>query len=196
MTTTTLTTELEAVNTLLASIDEAPVSSLALAGLYPLQKAKETLSEACRAVQVMGWAFNTEDGASLSPDVAGLVNLPGNTLRFTPDPNQAFRAIARGLALYNLDTRSSVFPSAVKGTLVVLLPWDSLPEAARFYIVIRAARTLQGRSPVADSTYRYTEADEQAASLALSTEEAETSTHNMLTDSWSVGSVLVGREMY
>lgn len=190
MTATTLTSELEAVNIILSSIDEAPVSSLALAGLFPLQRSKDVLSEASRAVQSMGWAFNTEEGATLSPDGGGLIAIPGDTLRFVPDAGQAQQAIARGLSLYNLTTRSSVFSGPIKGTRVVLLAWDSLPQAARHYITIRAARTLQGRTPVSDSTYRYTEADEQAASLALATEEDETRPANMLTDSLSVASVL------
>ncbi|NCT81912.1 MAG: hypothetical protein GXC94_02100 [Comamonadaceae bacterium] len=196
MTAKTLTSELEAINILLASVDEAPVSSLALTGLYPLQKAKDTLSEASLAVQSMGWSFNTEEGFLISPDVDGKVTLPAFTLRFRVDPGQGLDAVARGLTLYNRKTHSTVFSDAVKGTLISLLDWDSLPQAARHYITIRAARTLQGRSPVSDSTYRYTEADEQAAGLALSTEEAETSHHNMLRDSWSVGSVLFDRDLY
>ena len=53
------TTELEAVNTMLAVLGEAPVNSIT--GTLPLDAslAKTTLSEINREVQSAGWHFNT-----------------------------------------------------------------------------------------------------------------------------------------
>ncbi|MFN3914738.1 MAG: hypothetical protein ACK4K3_07445 [Aquabacterium sp.] len=193
MTTTSLTTELEAVNTILESIDEPPVSSLALTGLYPLEKVKGILNEVSRVIQSKGWAFNTEREVevALAPD--GTATLPANCLYFDADPD--FPVIARGLRLYDTKKRSYVLDRAPKGTAVFLLPWDELPQAARHYITLRSCRTAQGRSSISESTYRYTEQDVVAAEQALGETESSTGDYNMLTDSWSVASVLQGREL-
>lgn len=196
MTTTTLTSELEAINTILEACDEAPVTSLALSGLYPLDKAKRALTEASRAVQTSGWQFNTEAGylVTLAGDLSA--TLPDNTLDFAPDKAAAptMSLVLRGTRLYDRKAHSYILKSAPTGTLVVLLGWDELPQPARQYITIRAASTMQGRSSVSDSTYRYTQEDEQDARLALEDSEAGTGSFNMLTDSRSVGSVLLNHD--
>lgn len=193
MTSVSLTTELEAVNTILEATDEPPVSSLALTGLYPLEKAKGILNEVSRTVQSKGWAFNTEDRVSVSLAPDGTAQLPSNCLSFDADPGHP--VVARGLRLYDKEKRTFVLHKEPVGTAVFLLPWDDLPQAARHYITLRACRTAQGRSSISESTYRYTEQDVLDAEHALGEVEATTGDHNMLTDSWSVASVLHGREL-
>lgn len=196
MTALTLTSELEAINTMLEAAEEAPVASLALSGLYPLDKAKGILSETSRVVQSMGWKFNTEYGFPLNKDVNGNIPVPSNAVKVDVDDCYTdVDPVQRGLKLYDAKNHTAVFTQNLKATVVFLLAWDDLPQPARHYITIRAARTMQGRSSVSELTYRYSEADEQAALLALSDHEADTGDHNMLRDSWSVASVLYSREM-
>jgi hypothetical protein len=194
MTTTALTSELEAINIILQAAEEAPVQSLALTGLYPLDKAKGILSEASAAVQSTGWKFNSEEDFSVSPDGAGQITLPANMLRFDVAPSNSYKAVQRGTRLYDAQSHSYVFSGAVKGTAVFLLSWDELPQPARYFVAIKAARTMQGRSSISESAYRYSLDDEQAARLALSEHETVTGDYNMLRDSWSCASVLQGRE--
>jgi len=197
MTATTLSTELEAINTMLESAEEAPVGALTLTGLYPLDKARGILSETSRVVQAMGWKFNTEDGFPFMRDPNGLIVLPDNLL--TLDVDDVFLAsidpVQRGNRLYDARNHTYTFTQDVTGTAVWLLGWDDLPQPARHYITIRAARTMQGRSSVGQSTYRYSQDDEQAAMLSLQELESQSGDHNMLRDSLSVSSVLYGREM-
>ena len=195
MTSTALTSELEAVNTILAAIDESPVSSLSLSGLYPLEQAKAALSEASRAVQSTGWAFNTEEGFSATKDGSGQITLAGNVLAFAPDASLTIDPVLRGSRLYDRKAHSYVFTANVTGTAVFLLGWDELPQAARHYITIRAAKTLQGRTSVPDSTYKYTQADLDEALLRLTAAEDADDRFNMLTDSWSVAGVIYDRDM-
>lgn len=196
MTLTTLTSELEAVNTMLEAAEEAPVASLALAGLYPLDRAKAILSETSRVVQSGGWKFNTEYEFPLTRDGAGLITLPDNAARVDVDnKHDDVDPVQRGLRLYDSKRHTYTFARDLTATVVFILGWDELPQPARHYITIRAARTLQGRSAVSESAYRYSADDEQCALLALSDHEAEVGDHNMLRDSWSVGSVLFDREM-
>jgi hypothetical protein len=190
--TTALTSQLEAINIILEAAEEAPVSSTSLSGLYPLDKAMRILTETSRAVQSVGWKFNTEDDFPLARDVSDNIPLPDNTL--TVDVNDEFNdkvnAVQRGSRLYDLKDHSYVFEQDLKATMVFFLDWDELPEPARHYICIRAARTMQGRSSISESVYRYSQDDEQAAYIALSEHEAETGDYNMLRDSVSCASVL------
>lgn len=196
MTLTTLTSELEAINTMLEACEEAPVASTALSGLYPLERAKGILSETSRVVQSMGWKFNTEYEFPLTRDENGAIALPANAMKVDVDDRWTnVDPVQRGLKLYDSKAHSYTFTTDLTATVVFALAWDELPQPARHYITIRAARTMQGRSSVSEGVYRYSADDEQAAMLALSDHEAETGDHNMLRDSMSVASVLFNREM-
>ena len=197
MATSALMTQLEAVNIILESIEEAPVASLAVSGLRPLEKAKAALVEASRLVQSPGWKFNTERDYPLVRDIDGEIPLAPNVLSVDVNPEfTEVDPVQRGLRLYDAKNRSYSFPRDLKAAVVFLLEWDELPQAARHYITLKAARTTQGRTPVGDSTYRYTEADETHALLAFSDQESTTGDHNMLRDSWSVASILQYRRDY
>jgi hypothetical protein len=197
MTSTAMLTELEAVNIILQAADEAPVGALELSGLYPLDKAKGILSEASRVIQSMGWKFNTEYGYPVTRDGSGQINLPPNMIRLDVDDTflSSVDPVQRGLRLYDAKNHTYTFTQDLTGTVVFLLEWDELPQPARQYIAIRAARTMQGRSSIPETTYRYSADDETAALLALSEHETQVGDHNMLRDSWSVASVLFNREM-
>lgn len=67
-------TELEAVNSMLAAIGEAPVSTLTGATQADVQMAINILRDVTREVQSWGWRFNTEFGMEI---------LPGGTYDYT-----------------------------------------------------------------------------------------------------------------
>lgn len=185
-TTTSLTTELEAVNTILEAAGEAPVADLSLSGLLPLTQARATLDRMSRTVQSHGWAFNTEYDHELTPGVGGLIALPSNTLSFDANDeyNWKVRPQQRGLSLYDAKNRTAVFTEPVKGKLVVLLEWASLPQAARNYIMVRAARVFQAASLTSDARERFTQADEAEALIAMGDFETETADANFINDSY------------
>jgi len=60
-------TELEAVNSMLAAIGEAPVSTLTGATQADVQMAINILRDVTREVQSWGWRFNTEFGMEILP---------------------------------------------------------------------------------------------------------------------------------
>lgn len=194
MATSALMTQIEAVNIILESIEEAPVSSLLVPGIRPLEKAKACLLESMRLVQTPGWKFNTEMDFPLVRTTDGTIPLADNVL--SVDVNPEFTdvdPVQRGTRLYDAKNRSYTFTRDLKATVVFLLEWDELPQAARHYITVKAARIAQGRSPVSDSTYRFTEDDETHALLAFSDQESSVGDHNMLRDSWSVAGILQHR---
>jgi hypothetical protein len=142
----TLTTELEAVNSMLGHIGETPVNTLSNATALPVSAstAIAVLNEVNREVQNEGWYFNTENNVTLSPDVDGNIVLDKDVVEADAVDNTLDIA-QRGLNLYDRKNNTLVFTKDVKVTLTRLLDWDYLPEPARRYITLRASRTLQGR---------------------------------------------------
>lgn len=141
----TLTTQLQAVNSMLGHIGETPVNSISDTNALPISAstALSVLEEVSRAVQTEGWHFNTEINVTISPANDGTVTLDEDILEIdtvsTPD------IVQRGLSLFNRTDNTSVFSSDLTVSLTRYLDWTSLPEAARRYIVLRASRVFQGR---------------------------------------------------
>ena len=81
MTITTRTTELEAVNTILSTIGEAPLSTLT--GSLPVDgtTAKNILNEISREVQSAGWHFNTQYKVDLTRDTTNKVPIGTDVVR-------------------------------------------------------------------------------------------------------------------
>jgi hypothetical protein len=198
MSVTNLTSELEAINVLLSVADEAPVQSLTVTGLLPLTNARAALDEVSRLVQSGGWKFNTEYDYPLTRETDNTIKVPGNAVKV--DVNDEYLGscdpVQRGLKLYDAKNHSYTYTTDLKATVVFLLPWDELPQPARHYIMVKAARTFQAREMGSESIDRFTDADEQAALLAFSSHENDVGDHNVLNGNWSCASVVYGREPY
>lgn len=177
------TTEIEAVNIMLSVIGEAPINSLE--GSLPLDAsiAKRTLDETSRRTQTRGWHFNTEDGVPFQPDISGMINLPNNILRIDLDKRYAspfgVDPVQRGNRLYDRGSRSYIFSEVLECEVVYQLPFNELPEAARTFIVVRAARLFAQRQTGADSLDAYTAEDEKQAMVLLMETEENTGDYNI-----------------
>lgn len=179
----TPTTEIEAINTMLSVIGESPISSLAEgSAVADATIAQTTLSEVSRQVQTKGWHFNTDKGMTLLPTSGNEIVLPGNCLRVDTTGDSFDLDVAqRGNKLYNRQTHSFSFTNSVKVDMVVLLPFDELPQAARHYITIKAARVFQSRTVGSDALFQFTAVDERDALLDLKKAEGVTGDYNILT---------------
>lgn len=182
-TVTTPTTELEAINTILSVIGESPISSLSdISSVADAVIAQSTLSEVNRQVQTKGWHFNTEEDYSLSPTVSGEIVVPSNFLRVdTYGDDRETDVVQRGSRLYNKKEHTYTFTKSLKCEVVVLLPFEELPQAARHYITIKAARVFQSRTVGSDALYQFTALDERDAMLDLKRAEGITGDYNILT---------------
>ena len=145
MTITTRTTELEAVNTILSTIGEAPLSTLT--GSLPVDgtTAKNILNEISREVQSAGWHFNTQYKVDLTRDTTNKVPIGTDVVRVELSnryDKSSYDVVQRGNYLFNLAKNSDIFDQDfTENTLIYLLDFDKLPEQARRYIAIRG-RTL------------------------------------------------------
>lgn len=174
----TPTTELEAVNIMLTSIGEQPVNTLETPGISAVSIARDILHEVSRQVQERGLRCNTEEGVLLPLDENNHIRLPSNTLKVDPtDRNQDF--VMRGDRLYDRKNHTYEFKEPVKVDIVLFLPFEELPQAARQYITIRAARVFQTRAVGSDALHAFTAEDERQAFISLMAQEVEVGDYNI-----------------
>lgn len=186
-----LTTELDAINTMLSIIGEAPVNTVEGTGVVDAVMARQILHETMRQVQAQGWHWNTDKGVILTPQfpAPGDVYLPANTLNVDAvDPHHDI--VQRGLRLWDRRNNTFKFATPVTVDIVRLLPFEELPQAARHYIMVRAGRIFQDRVVGSETLSGFNDKDETRALVQLRNHEAENGDWNMLTDSWSVGRIL------
>ena len=142
----TLTTKLEAVNSMLGHIGESPVTSISSTSSLPISAstALGILDEISREVQSEGWHFNTELKVTLSPTGNGNITLSEDVLE-VDTTDISIDVVQRGLVLFDRSNNTSRFTKDLEVNLTRLLDFTSLPEAARRYITLRASRVFQGR---------------------------------------------------
>lgn len=186
------TTELDAINTMLSSIGEAPVNTVEDNGVVDAVMAKQILRAVSREVQARGWHFNIEKGYVLTPTFPEKeIKFPPHTLRVdTVGSDSNIDVVVRGNRLYDRRRHTFEFDKAVTVDMVILLHFDELPEPARQYITIRAARIFQERVVGSPELSQFSQKDEIRALVVLRELEADTADYNMLTDSYAVARVL------
>jgi hypothetical protein len=182
MSTPALTSRLDAVNTILTASGESPVSSLA-GTTVDTANAESVLDEVLRDVQTEGWHFNTEKEVSLSPDGSSLINLPTNVAKIdlSDVDTSDVDIVQRGTRLYDRKGHTYEFEATIKADIVYLLPFEELPEAARRFIVVRAARIFHDRFVGSETTHRFTEQDELRARVALVSANVDNEDANIFT---------------
>ena len=142
----TPTTELEAVNECLENIGQKPVSTIAGSLGVDTQIALNFVRKVNRELQSKRWYWNTEKDYPLTPNGDGDILLPANTLAVRPSGNYKYRSIVqRGSRLYDRDNQTYQFSETITVELVLGLPFEELPETARRYVGLRAARFFQDR---------------------------------------------------
>ena len=176
------TTELECINIMLAAIGEAPVNSLTGTVPVDVRMAQSTLTEVNKQVQSEGWSFNTELDVTLTRDANNNVVLGTDVLRVDAQTHDhpSIDPIQRGLKLYDRKNNTFVFDEDLKCTVVYFRSFDELPEQARSYMTIKAARIFVDRFVSDQSLRTYTEGDEIRASSVLMETDLSNADHNML----------------
>jgi hypothetical protein len=178
--------ELEAVNLILATVGDSPVSSLETTGDLHISMAVQFLYDASREVQTEGWHFNYEEEYPLALNLASEVELPNNTLKVDiSDVNNQYDLVQRGTRLYDRKNHTFTLGNSVKVDLVFFLPWSDLPQSARQYIAILAARRFQRRVQGDEAIEKYTAVEETKAKAELDDSEATARDYN-LADNYDV----------
>ena len=177
---------------MLAAIGESPINSLT--GTLPVDArlAQSTLTEVNKEVQSEGWSFNTEIDVTQSRDPATKqIALSTDTLRIDPNIHQhpTIDAIQRGLKLYDRLNNKYEFTEDLICTVVYFRTFDEIPEPARRYITIKAARIFVDRLVSDDGLRTYTQQDEIRARAILMETDLANGDHNLLRGDPSLTSV-------
>ena len=176
------TTELEAINIMMAAIGETPVNTLT--GTLPADvvMARSTLTELNKQVQSEGWSFNTEIDVTLTRDSSDNINLSSDVLRVDANIHQhpTIDPIQRGLKLYDRQNNTFVFEEDLICTVVYLRTFAEIPEQARYYMTIKAARLFVDRLVGDDGLRTYTQQDETRARVILTETDYANADHNLL----------------
>jgi len=149
--TTNATDELPAVNQILASVGQAPVTTLDqtnpdVAIVY------DTLLQVSKEVQAEGWTFNKEFAYKLIPDANDEIIIPSNILQIDlTDDYQDIDAVKRGGKLYERveHTFKWTTNSEYEFDIVWWFDWVDLPIPIQDYIVSKAA-TISAQRIVGD----------------------------------------------
>lgn len=154
--------ELAAVNDILASIGEPPVSTLEGDSNADVANARRILNKINRQIQSKGWTFNIEEGITLQADVYS------NLIPFSPDylsvmaTSGTTQYVNRGGYLYDRVARTDNFSGGVTVNIIRLKPFDEMPECFRYWIVTKAARQFNSRffgAPEVDGVLQEEEAE-------------------------------------
>lgn len=178
----TATTELEAVNIMLAAIGESPVNTLTGTLPVDVKLAQTTLEEVNKEVQTEGWSFNTEINVELTRDGSNHIALASNVLIVDPNihDHPDVDAIQIGLKLYDRKEHTYEFDDDLKCTVVYFRTFDEIPEPAKRYINIKAARIFVDRLVSDEGLRTYTQQDEIRARSILMETDLSNADHNIL----------------
>ena len=170
----TKTTKLQAINTMLSTVGEPPVNSLSAQRADSLI-AQNILDEVMREVQSYGWQFNTSDNVEMAPETStGYIYIGDSIIRVDMDRSYSnYDIVIRGNRLYNRVTNSYSFVEAIKTTQVYLMDFEEMPEIAKRYCTIRAARIFQDRMVGSDKLHGFSLQDEIGALAKMSEYENE-----------------------
>lgn len=136
--------ELDAVNDILSSIGESPVSTLEGDVNADVVNARRILNKINRMEQSKGWTFNIDETASLVPDnYSQLIPFMSNYLRVVSTGGTPY--VNRGGFVYDRLTKTDRFSGPIECQLVNLMEYDELPEVFKAYVVAKAAKEFNMR---------------------------------------------------
>ncbi len=149
-------TELSAVNSILGSIGQSPVTTLGtltttvsstdeVANTYAnpqIAMIHGLLMEVTKDVQNEGWHFNKEDHVKRSPDSNGNFTIPSNYLRYDVhgglyDKNRD--VVKRNGKIYDNVLHTDVFTEDLYFDITYLLTFENVPPVFQRYIIARAS---------------------------------------------------------
>ncbi len=142
------TTQLDAVNEMLTAVQLMPVSSLNVATNSDVNIAIDVLSSVHREVETKGWWFNSNYRVAYAPS-GGTIPIPSNVVSLRSargnlvGPAESREVVERNGFLYDVGNNTSIFSTSVYLDTIISQAFEDLPESARRYITIRAARIFQ-----------------------------------------------------
>jgi hypothetical protein len=147
-------TELDAVNQILSSVGQAPVTTLDLQN-PEVAIVLTTLREVNKQVQAEGWNYNVERGYEFTPDsTTKHIAYPTNVLQLDTTKQKHrddFDPVRREGKFYDRLKHTYEWDNPIEADVTWLFEFEDVPPAIQLYITARAAR-LAANKMVGDTT--------------------------------------------
>ena len=175
--TTNTTQELPAINQILTSCGQAPVTTLDQTN-PEVAIAYDTLLQVSREVQSEGWTFNKEYHYEFTPDNNNEILIPNNVIQLKLSENaqnMTYDAVRRQGKLYDRQNHRYTWEySPIECDVTWEFDWVDLPEPVQNYITARAATLVSGRIVGDDDQYKRLQQQEvQQRALAMEYETSQ-----------------------
>ena len=185
-----VSTELDAVNSILMSVGETPVNTLTVQS-PEVAIAQKTLRQVCREIQAEGWSYNTENQYPIDLDTNNQCIIPNNVLQLDlnifehgKDYDIVRRSDNGVMKVYDKKNHTFTFENCSKlyFDIVWMLDFEDLPQAFKDYITTRASRIASNRMVNSQPSAKLLETDEAAARALAVEYEMKQSDHNIFND--------------
>ena len=185
-----VSTELDAVNSILMSVGETPVNTLTVQS-PEVAIAQKTLRQVCREIQAEGWSYNTENEYPIQLDTNNQCIIPNNVLQLDlnifqhgKDYDVVRRSDNGVMKVYDKKGHTFTFENCSKlyFDIVWMLDFEDLPQAFKDYITIRASRVASNRMVNSAPSAKLLEADEALARASAIEYENRQADHNIFND--------------
>ena len=162
--TTNATQELPAINQILTSCGQAPVTTLDQTN-PEVAIAYATLLQVSREVQSEGWTFNKEYHYEFNKDNNNEILIPNNIIQIKLTENaqnRPYDAVRRSGKLYDRQNHRYTWEySPIECDVTWEFDWVDLPEPIQNYITARASTLVSGRIVGDDDQYTRLRTQEQ-----------------------------------
>lgn len=178
-------TELDACNMMLLSIGQSPVNTITGTGIKDVNTCVLILENTSRQVQTKGWTFNTDYAYSITPNGDDRIVVPSNVLHLDPrnpgeDFVQRYDEANSYMAMYDLVDQTFDRTTPLLVDIVWFYAFEKIPQAARNYIALKAARIFQAGAVASDILFRFEQYEEDEALATLMRTEKRVGDRNLL----------------
>ena len=185
-----VSTELDAVNSILMSVGESPVNTLTVQS-PEVAIAQKTLRQVCREIQSEGWAYNTENEYPIELDTNNQCIIPNNVLQIDlniyqhgKDYNIVRRSDNGVQKIYDKKNHTFTFENCSKlyFDIVWMVDFEDIPQAFKDYITVRASRIASNRMVNNTESAKLLEGDEAYARAIALEYDTRQGDHNIFND--------------
>ena len=178
-------TELSAVNSILGSIGQSPVTNITGDALLNPEIAfvVNLLGEVNKDVQSTGWTFNSEYRVKKSPDGNGNYVVPANAILYDISDGQIDRqtnVVRRNGKLYDTIHQTDVFTQDFYFDTITLYAFTDVPPAIQRYIIARASMRAATQLVSNGDLVKLLQVEEQQARANALEYETEQGDHNFM----------------
>ena len=175
--TTNATQELPAINQILTSCGQAPVTTLDQTN-PEVAIAYSTLLQVSREVQSEGWTFNREDHYEFTTNTDDEIEIPNNIIQIKLTENaqnSPFNGVRRSGKLYDRQNHTFKWDySPIEVDVIWEFDFIDLPDPIRNYIVARSASIVSSKIVGDDDQYKRLQQQEiQQRALAMEYETSQ-----------------------